>query len=71
MRNPHTPLVALLGIRGNHLPELLQLVRVLERDGKSPVGVVYVSVMHDNFCPALSGGDCSCDPVVKLLGGAR
>ena len=34
-------------------------------------GPLVVTVMHDDGCPALNGGECTCDPDVKYTIGER
>ena len=36
-----------------------------------PGQVTHVDVYHDDVCPALSGGVCECDAVVKVRGDPR
>lgn len=34
-------------------------------------GLLVVTVMHDDGCPALNGGECTCEPDVKYAIGER
>ena len=50
-------------------PELPQWVERLIASGwvPSPGEVIEVFVFHDDDCPALTGGECACDPDVELV----
>ena len=63
-------------IGGGPSPErhryVARLLAMLERGElvTSPGQVTHVDVFHDDWCPALSGGVCECDAVVKVRGSA-
>ncbi len=48
----------------NYLKKINRLIK----QGKFVPGVHEASVMHDDWCPALNGGDtCTCDPEIKIV----
>lgn len=44
------------------------LEKVLQMHAQNPVqGVSFLTIAHDDWCPALTGGECQCDPEVSRV----
>lgn len=52
-------------LRNNYADKLLDLYLTGAIPG---TGVTHVDICHDDGCPALHGGICTCDPELKVRG---
>jgi hypothetical protein len=47
----------------SYLPKILEVYRAL---GSPRGGVSHILIGHDDDCPRLEGGECNCNPDVRL-----
>jgi len=50
----------------NYIDQILELCNKPEMQGKMQGKICHITVLHDDDCPLLSDGICTCTPDLKL-----